>query len=103
MTALVIFTVLMAALAARAPLLRSMGIAYVSMRDVSFMIFLVMLIVWLRVLGIGVCGRDQSSTCNDEPWIYIAVLASVATTWLLYGLVREIRRNIRNDTAPRNS
>ncbi len=95
MIALVIFTVLMAALAARGSLLRLMVIAYVPMTIVSFMVLLVTLIVWLRALGVGVCGRDQGPTCTDAAWIYIAIVAAVATTVLLYGLIREIHRNVR--------
>lgn len=103
MIALLIFTLLMAALAARAFLLRLIGIVYVPMRIVSLMALIVTLIVWLRVLGVGACGRDQGSSCDDTVWIYIAMVAAMATTIMLYGLIREIVRNVRKETVTRNS
>ncbi|MBV8685760.1 MAG: hypothetical protein JOZ90_13310 [Alphaproteobacteria bacterium] len=101
--ALIIFTVLMGALAARGPLLHLMRVNYVPRAMVSWMILTVTLIIWLRVLGVGACGRGRSPICDDTAWFYIAIVAAVATASLLYGLIRELRGNFGKDRALRHS
>lgn len=100
---LLIFTALMMAFAARAPLLLMLKIEYITNKYVTLMVPLITLIIWMRVLGIGACGREGNSTCSDSIWIYISLIAAVGVTVLVYGFIKEVRRNAIRRTRSKGS